>query len=281
MIVSEIPDSTADNDGLERLQRVLASRGVASRRKAEALIVEGRVRVNGRVITELGTKIDPNKARITVDGRAVRGQTLRYILLNKPPGFITTASDERGRETVLDLVRVPERVFPVGRLDRDTEGLLLLTNDGELANRITHPRHEIAKEYTIATPIRPTDAAMQMVRNGIVLDGKMVTPDVFRILRERRDVVLLTITLHEGINRVVRRLMQAADIPVLHLQRTRIGPISLGSVDVGTWRDLTSGELSGLRQALRMPNEDAKPLAREDRAPRQKDRSSAPKRTAR
>ncbi|MFM8593225.1 MAG: pseudouridine synthase [Chloroflexota bacterium] len=279
--MSEIPDSTADNDGLERLQRVLASRGVASRRKAEALIVEGRVRVNGRVVTELGTKLDPNKARFTVDGRAVRGQTLRYILLNKPAGFITTASDERGRETVLDLVRVPERVFPVGRLDRDTEGLLLLTNDGELANRITHPRHEIAKEYRIATPIRPTDAAMQMVRNGIVLDGKKVKPDVFRILRERRDVILLTITLHEGINRVVRRLMQAADIPVLHLQRTRIGPISLGSVDVGTWRDLTSGELSGLRQALRMPDEGATPVSRENRTPRQKDRDSGPKRTAR
>ena len=245
------------DDGKERLQRVLASRGVASRRKAEELIREGRVRVNGRVVTELGTKVDPD-VRITVDGRAVRSQTMRYILLNKPTGFITTASDERGRDTVLDLVRIPERVFPVGRLDRDTEGLLLLTNDGELANRITHPRHRIAKEYTVATDVRPSDAAIQRVRDGIELDGKVVVPDEFRILRERRDVVLLTITVHEGLNRVVRRMMEAVEIPVLHLRRTRVGPISLGSVDLGTWRDLTPGEVAGLHEALKMDAAPAK-----------------------
>ncbi|MER3438536.1 MAG: rRNA pseudouridine synthase, partial [Chloroflexota bacterium] len=140
---------------MERLQRVLAERGVASRRKAEELIRAGRVTVDGRVITELGTKVDPERAEIRVNGKLIRPQPKRYILLNKPSGYITTTKDERNRRTVMDIVQVPERVYPVGRLDRDTSGLLLLTNDGELANRIMHPRYGLEKEYHVLTPVRP------------------------------------------------------------------------------------------------------------------------------
>ncbi|HEU0116467.1 MAG TPA: pseudouridine synthase [Thermomicrobiales bacterium] len=236
----------------ERLQRVLAARGIGSRRKAEDLIRAGRVRVDGEIVTELGVRVDPRAARIEVDGRTLRSQRLRYLLLNKPSGYITTASDERGRRTVLDLVSVPERVYPVGRLDRETDGLLLLTNDGDVANRVMHPRYGLAKEYNVLTPSRPPDWQMERVRRGLTVDGKRVKPEVFRILRETHDGVLLTMTLHEGMNRVVRRLMEEAGISVTRLRRVRIGPLSLAGIPLGTYRDLTPGERGSLLEALRL-----------------------------
>lgn len=151
---------------MERLQRILSQRGVASRRKAEELITAGRVKIDGQVVTTLGTKADPLHAEIRVDGKLLRPQLPRYILLNKPSGYITTMKDERDRWTVMDLVQTRERVYPIGRLDRDTEGLLLFTNDGEVANRVMHPRYELDKEYHVATTIRPTEATMQRVRSG-------------------------------------------------------------------------------------------------------------------
>jgi 23S rRNA pseudouridine2605 synthase len=231
---------------------VLAARGIASRRKAEELIREGRVQVNGEVVTELGVKVDPRSAEIRVDGKRIRPQRMRYLMLFKPTGYITTTSDEKGRDTVMTLVRTPERVYPVGRLDRDTEGLLLLTNDGELANRVMHPRYRLGKEYTILTPVRPSEAVLQQVRDGIMLDGKLVVPDEFRIYRETREGVILTITVHEGLNRVIRRLMEAVEIPITRLRRVRIGPIDLGSLAVGASRDLTPGEVTSLQQALKL-----------------------------
>ncbi|HEX5498792.1 MAG TPA: pseudouridine synthase [Thermomicrobiales bacterium] len=236
----------------ERLQRVLAARGIGSRRKAEDLIREGRVQVDGEVVTELGVRVDPIAARIAVDGRPLRPQRQRYLLLNKPSGYITTTSDERSRRTVLDLVSVSERVYPVGRLDRDTDGLLLLTNDGDVANRVMHPRYGLAKEYNILTKGRPPDWLMERVRRGLTIDGKRVTPQEFRILREIRDGVVLTMTIHEGMNRIVRRLMDEAGIPVVRLRRVRIGPLSLAGIPVGASRDLTPGELGSLLEALRL-----------------------------
>lgn len=231
---------------------MLAARGVASRRKAEALIRAGRVSVNGAVVTELGTKVDPGTAQIRVDGKPLKAQPLRYVLLHKPKGAITTTDDERGRQTVMDLVRTRERVYPVGRLDRDTEGLLLLTNDGEVANRVMHPRYKLAKEYTLLTPVRPPEPVLAEVRRGLEIDGQVVVPDEFRVLRETRDGVFLTITLHSGLNRVVRRLMEQAGIEVVRLRRIRIGPLELGSLPAGASRDLTPGELMTLLQALRL-----------------------------
>jgi len=237
------------------LQRVLAARGVASRRRAEELIRAGRVNVDGEVVTELGTKVDPRAAQIRVDGHLLRAQAPRYLLLNKPRGYITTTSDERERRTVMDLIDVRERVYPVGRLDRDTEGLLLLTNDGDVANRVMHPRYGLTKEYHVLTLSRPTEATLQKVRSGVVVDGHRVVPDEFRILRESREGLLLTITLHEGINRVVRRLMEAVGIPVTRLRRVRVGPLAIAGIPLGAWRDLTDGELRTLLESLRLDRE--------------------------
>lgn len=272
------------------MQRVLAARGVASRRKAEDLIRAGRVSVDGETVTELGTRVDPS-AQIRVDGQLVRAEASRYILLNKPAGFITTTSDEKGRDTVMNLVPARERVYPVGRLDRETEGLLLLTNDGDVAHRVMHPRYKLAKEYTILTPARPSEPVMARVRAGVSIDRRLVVPDEFRILRETREGVLLTITVHEGLNRVVRRMMEEVGIPIGRLRRVRIGPLALGSIALGESRELTGGELTSLLQALRLDNAEAshvgaasksgrpKPVARggarRSTSPRRIDRGSA------
>ncbi len=236
----------------ERLQRVLAARGVASRRKAEELIREGRVTVNGRRVTELGTRVDPERATIRVDGKVVRRQPFRYVVLNKPSGFITTTQDERGRQTVMELVPSQPKMSPVGRLDRDTEGLLLFTNDGELANRVTHPRYGLTKEYQVLTPERPSEPIMRRIREGVEIDGKQVVPHEFRIVRETPEGVLLSVVIHEGMNHVIRRMMEAGGIPVSRLRRERVGPLSIAGIPRGASRDLTPGELASLREALRL-----------------------------
>jgi 23S rRNA pseudouridine2605 synthase len=245
----------------ERLQRVLAARGVASRRKAEELIRAGRVSVNGKVVTELGTKVDPQRAAIRVDGKPVRKQLLRYVVMNKPSGFITTVSDERGRHTVMDLLPAGIGLNPVGRLDRDTEGLLLFTNDGEVANRVMHPRYGLTKEYVVQTPERPPENAMRLVRAGVEVDGKLVVPHEFRIMRETPNGILLSVVVHEGMNRVVRRMMEAAKIPVTKLSRSRIGPLSIAGIPRGAHRDLTEGELASLFQALHLDRDEESPIA--------------------
>ena len=239
----------------ERLQRVLAARGVASRRKSEDLIREGRVTVDGKVVTELGTRVSPSAA-IKVDGKIVRRQAHRYVVLNKPSGFITTKSDERDRRTVMELVPDRPPLTPVGRLDRDTEGLLLFTNDGEVANRVMHPRYELTKEYVITTPVKPPESVMRRVRDGIEIDGKLVLPHEFRIMRETRNGVLLSIVVHEGMNRVVRRMMEQAGIEVIGLHRERIGPLSVAGIPRGGYRDLTEGELANLLQAVHLERND-------------------------
>ncbi|HYH10897.1 MAG TPA: pseudouridine synthase [Thermomicrobiales bacterium] len=242
----------------ERLQRVLSQRGVASRRAGEQMIVDGRIQVNGRVVTELGTRVNPYRDEIRVDGKVLRPQPPRYIMLNKPSGFITTVSDERDRWTVMDLVDVRERVYPVGRLDRSTQGLILLTNDGDLAHRVMHPRYRIDKEYLVFTDRRPTESQLQHLRDGITIDGRTVVPDEVRLFRETNEGIAIRIVIHEGLYHVVRRMMEAVGIGVTRLRRTRLGPLRIQGIPTGAWRDLTAGELVQLYQAVGLPEEDAK-----------------------
>lgn len=241
-----------DSQHLERLQRILSAAGVASRRSAEQLILERRVSVNGVIVDTLGSKADPINDEVRVDGKLVRPQHPRYIMLNKPAGYITTMQDERGRPTVMELVKSKERVFPVGRLDRDTEGLLLLTNDGLVAHRIMHPSFELQKEYEILTPSLPHPDKLAKIRSGVRVDGKKVTPEEARILRESSRGVVIRVTIHEGITHVVRKMMSAVDIPVLALRRTRIGPLTMSGLPVGTYRDLRPGEVASLFEALKI-----------------------------
>lgn len=248
---------TTDDPVGERLQRVLAGRGIASRRASEDMIKAGRIEVNGVVVKEMGTRVDPVQDEIKVDGKALRRQRPRYIMLNKPSGFITTVNDERQRWTVMDLVDVQERVYPVGRLDRDTQGLLLLTNDGNLANRVMHPRYGLTKEYHVVTRTRPSAEQVQDVKDGLLIAGRMVIPDECRLLRETDEGIIIKIVLHEGIYHVVRLMMEAVNISVLRLRRVRLGPLALPGVPSGSWRDLTPGELIQLYEAVGLPTVDA------------------------
>ncbi len=244
----------------ERLQRVLAQRGVASRRASEELITDGRVQVNGRVVTQLGTRVDPMKDEIRVDGKPVRRQKPRFIVLNKPSGFITTVSDEKQRWTVMNLVEVEERVYPVGRLDRETQGIILLTNVGEVANRVMHPRYRLAKEYQVITDRKPNDRQMQTLRDGILIEDRVVVPDECRLLRETPEGIIIKIVIHEGLYHVVRQMMESVGINVVRLRRVRIGPLSLTGIPNGAWRDLTPGELVQLYEAVGLPTQDAEEM---------------------
>jgi 23S rRNA pseudouridine2605 synthase len=232
-----------------RLQKVLAQAGVASRRAAEKLIAEGRVMVNGKTVTEMGTKVAAD-AEIKVDGRRVKeAERHRYILLYKPVGFVTTASDPQRRRTVLDLLDgVRERVYPVGRLDYDTEGLLLLTNDGDLAAMLTHPRHGVERSYEARVSGMPDDEALRRLREGIPLDGHRTMPAQAELLnrgkRDRDGLIKLTIT--EGRNRQVRRMIEALDARVLKLVRVQIGSIAINALPIGQWRMLTPDEIRAL-----------------------------------
>ena len=240
-----------------RLQKLLSQAGVASRRAAEALIVDGRVSVNGRTVLELGTKADPEHDDVRVDGSRIKGAALpRYILLNKPRGYITTRSDPQRRRTVIDLLsRVREYVYPVGRLDYDTEGLLLLTNDGELAAALTHPRHEVPRTYEAQVAGIPQDDSLERLRRGIPLDGRRTRPasvDLLTRVRRRVDGAI-RITIREGRTRQVRRMCEAVGHPVQRLKRTRFGPIADAKLPTGCWRDLSAAEVRTLRTLVNRP----------------------------
>ncbi|MCX2726431.1 pseudouridine synthase [Thermomicrobium sp. 4228-Ro] len=234
----------------QRLQRVLAAYGIASRRKAEQLILAGRVTVDGVVVRELGTKVDPERQEIRVDGEPVRPEPLRYIMLHKPVGYITTTVDEYGRRTVLDLVQVPERVVPVGRLDRDSSGLLLLTNDGDLIYRITHPRYELEKEYEVLVDGFPPPEVEEALRRGVPVDGRPVQIRRLEAIRTEPEGTVYRVVIHEGRNRIIRRVFERVGYPVLRLHRVRVGPLRLGNLPPGQWRDLTPEELAALRRAV-------------------------------
>jgi pseudouridine synthase len=241
----------------ERLQKILSAAGVASRRAAERFIVEGRVSVNGSVVRELGSRANPETDDIRVDGRRIAAPRRIYLLLNKPRGFVTTRFDPQRRPTVLDLVPEPhEYVYPVGRLDFDSEGLLLLTNDGELAARLMHPRHEIDRVYETRVQGVPDDAALRRLARGVVIDGRRTAPAQVRLRsgrhtssRQDQAAATIEITLHEGRSRQVRKMCLAIGHPVLRLRRVRIGPIADASLATGACRRLTKREIALLKHA--------------------------------
>ncbi len=234
-------------DNKIRLQKHLAACGVASRRKAEELIESGKVRVNGRVAL-LGDKVDPKRDKITVRGKNVIAVTQKvYIMLNKPRGYVTTMSDEFERKTVAELVKdVGIKVFPVGRLDRDSEGLLIMTNDGELANSITHPSKLVNKTYRVTVGGSVEDDQIERLCEGVLIDGKKTQPcDVF-VIERRADRTLLNFIIHEGRNRQIRKMCDAVSLNVLRLKRTEIAGVKLGGLKLGAWRNLNERELTRL-----------------------------------
>lgn len=229
----------------ERLQKALAAAGVASRRHAEELIAAGRVAVNGQTVTQLGTRVSPSD-RVSVDGKLIpRVPQYRYVMLNKPLGVISSAHDEHGRRTVVDLVPTSIRVYPVGRLDFDSEGLILLTNDGELTFRLLHPRHEIPKEYFVWLNPPPTDAQLKQLRDGVEIVGGRTRPAGVA----RRSGGAVSVTIHEGRKRQIRQMAAAVGLDVARLVRVRVGPLSLGNLGLGEWRELRPAEVTALREA--------------------------------
>jgi 23S rRNA pseudouridine2605 synthase len=239
---------------MERLQKILSAAGVASRRLSEELILQGRVSVNGKTVTELGTKADPAVDEIKVDGRRIKTeQRKRYVLLNKPRGYITTRSDPEGRPTVMELVRgVKEYVYPVGRLDYDSEGLLLLTNDGELAARLTHPRHEVEKVYEARVKGVPDARTLERLARGVPIEGQRTAPARIRasepFAKGSGEQTIVEISIHEGRQRQVRKMFDAVGHPVVRLKRVRIGPLSDPEMPIGHWRELTPAEIANLRR---------------------------------
>lgn len=238
---------------MERLQKVIARAGIASRRRAEELIASGRVRVNGQVVTELGVRVDPATDRVEVDGRPVVFPRLVYLMLHKPRGVVTTLRDPQGRATVLDLVPgVPERLFPVGRLDYDSEGLLVLTNDGELAHRLMHPSFEVVKVYRVCVAGKVTGAALKRLREGVMLDDGMTAPARVQVLSRREDGTWLEIGIHEGRNRQVRRMAKAVGLSVRRLIRIAYGPLRLGNLPPGKFRFLKESAVAALKQSVQL-----------------------------
>lgn len=243
----------ADPSAGERLQKVLARSGVASRRAAEEMIRAGRVRVGGQVVTQLGARVTPGRDAIEVDGRLLPApERKRYLILNKPRGYVTTLHDPQGRPTVADLVaREKQRLFPVGRLDADTEGLLILTNDGALAHALTHPSRGVEKEYVVRVRGLPPERVLARLRHGVELDDGLTAPARVRLLGHNSQQASLALTIHEGRNRQVRRMLEAVGYPVLTLCRVRIGPLLLQRLPPGAYRELSGKEVAALWRAAR------------------------------
>jgi len=236
-----------DQDSQERLQKILSRAGVASRRASEQLMLDGRVTVNGAVVRELGTKADPAHDDVRVDGRRVKvAEHHRYLVLNKPRGYVTTRSDPQRRPTVLDLMEgVREYIYPVGRLDYESEGLLILTNDGDLAARLTHPSHGVARVYEARVLGVPDPHDLDRLSRGVTIEGRRTALADVKLL----SASVLLITIREGRNRQVRKMCETIGHPVTHLKRVAIGPIRDARLKLGKWRDLTLDEVKKLRAA--------------------------------
>lgn len=242
----------AGNGAGERLQKVLARAGLGSRRACEALILQGRVQVNGVTVTRLGTRVDPRRDEVRVDGRIIRlgpdGQRV-YLMMNKPVGVLTTMRDPRGEPSVAELLPpgLP-RVFPVGRLDRDSSGLLLFTNDGELAARLLHPRYQVSKTYRVVVRGVPSRQALKTLREGVPLEDGLTAPAEVTLVKKGRSTSTLTVVLREGRKRQVRRMFQWVGHPVLQLERVAFGPLSLRGLPPGAVRPLNPREVEALRR---------------------------------
>jgi 23S rRNA pseudouridine2605 synthase len=236
----------------ERLQKYMARCGVASRRSSEKIIAQGRVTVNGKIVREMGTKIDPRLDLVRVDGKVITPDSEGiYIKLNKPAGYITSVSDPQGRPTVLDLIGdIGSRVYPIGRLDYESEGLLLLTNDGELAYRLTHPKYEIDKQYYVIVNGDPVYDSIKKLRRGVNIDGCTTKPAKISRLGMQEENSIYRVTIHEGRNRQVRRMFEAIGHPVIYLKRERLGNIVLGDLGLGEWRYLSIKEIKSLKNLL-------------------------------
>jgi 23S rRNA pseudouridine2605 synthase len=247
-------DGGEDDDGLVRLQKLLAQSGVASRRRCEELMLAGLVEVDGEVVTRLGTKVDPRTAVIRVEGRRLPPASPHvYLVLNKPVGVVSTMSDPQGRPTLSDLVADrPERLFHVGRLDTDTSGLLLLTNDGDFAQRMAHPSFEVDKTYVAEVTGDLSRATVRALLAGVTLDDGPVAVSAAKVVQRGQGRTLVELVIHEGRNRVVRRLLDSVGHPVRRLTRTAIGPVSLGTLREGDLRALTRDELGELLDSARL-----------------------------
>ena len=234
-----------------RLQKYMAMCGVAARRKCEEIILSGRVKVNGQVVDQMGTQVEEGDV-VELDGQVIAIQEQkRYIIYHKPAGEVTTVSDDKGRETVMDrFADFPERIYPVGRLDYDSEGLLLLTNDGEMAQRLTHPSCEVDKVYLARVTGNPSNEAIDRLRRGVFMEGdeRRTYPATVRVVRDESLFSDVVVTIHEGRNRQVRRMFDAVGHKVLLLRRIRFGPLELGDLKRGQWRELTPQEIELLRQ---------------------------------
>lgn len=243
----------ASND--VRLQKYMAECGVASRRKSEELIEMGKVKVNGH-IAHIGDKINPKKDIVTVKGKKInKEEKLYYLMLNKPRGYVTTVSDELGRKTVMDLIDIKARVYPVGRLDKDSEGLLLLTNDGSFANALTHPKHNYAKVYRVTVRPSVNDEILDRLRNGIEIDGRKTAPCDVNIITQEECRVVLEFILREGRNRQIRKMCEAVELQVARLKRISIGPVKLGMLQTGKYRQLTDNEVRKLMRSSNPPTQ--------------------------
>ena len=233
----------------ERLQKYLSNQGIAARRKCEEFILDGRVIVNGEVVTELGTKINPEVDKIEFDGKEVNKEEKRvYILLNKPIGYVTTAKDQFDRPTVLDLVKVKEKVLPVGRLDMYTSGALILSNDGDFINKVTHPKNEIEKTYTVTVKGIVNDEDVKRLSQGVKIDDYVSGKAKVKILKtdEEKNISRLAITIHEGKNREVRKMCEAIGKKVLALHRRSVAGLDVKNMQIGTWRYLSAKEVADI-----------------------------------
>ena len=236
-----------------RIQKVLSEQGVCSRRAAEQIIREGRVKLNGRPVS-VGDKMDTHRDLLTVDGQRIyipKAQEYTYLMMNKPRGFITTTSDERGRKTVMDLLAdLPVRVFPIGRLDKDSEGMLLFTNDGNFANLLTHPSHGVSKLYRVTVRPHATEEQILQLTQGVQLDdGSMTQPAVIQVVADEPERTVMEMTIREGKNRQIRRMCEAVGLEVVRLRRNAMGAVKLGMLQPGQYRELTRSEINALRAA--------------------------------
>lgn len=228
-----------------RLNKFLSNSGVASRRKCDEIIASGKVTVNGKVVTEIGSQINEKKDKVMVEGKAVcLPSSFVYIKLNKPKGYACTASDEKGRKTIYDLVDCEERLFSIGRLDYNTEGLIILTNDGDFANKVSHPRYDVEKEYRVTIEGKIKESELAVLRKGVVVDGQKMPPAKVKLLSQDENISKISVVINEGQNRQVRRMFEAIGREIKLLKRVRIGSVRLGGLSRGQWRDLTEDELN-------------------------------------